>query len=286
MSVEKVLYAWSNLLGAHRVEKAQHGDAWMIYTENHSHFVLKRQVRLSFVDALQRIPEEHRLLTYLADRGFPVAVPLPADDGRMFTEVAGDIYLLSPMLPASDGERTAAEHREIGAIAAELHLALAAYPFEITSWTIDLAGHTFGAVVDGLRTQLPEDDFAAVVRHVRSRQDEMTAAFHDLPTQRVHGDWHGANILMAGGQISGLVDLDHPADRTAGVRPRLLLVVGVELDDPPTRSRAGSGSRNDCRRSARYRRIPPGEPAVGTRDRGRRADHVRRPAHVDELDPA
>jgi Ser/Thr protein kinase RdoA (MazF antagonist) len=37
----------------------------------------------------------------------------------------------------------------------------------------------------------------------------MTAALRDLPTQLIHGDCHGGNILLYRRQVSGFVDLDH-----------------------------------------------------------------------------
>jgi Ser/Thr protein kinase RdoA (MazF antagonist) len=39
--------------------------------------------------------------------------------------------------------------------------------------------------------------------------DEVCAALADLPEQHIHGDCHGGNILIADGDVSGFIDLDH-----------------------------------------------------------------------------
>ncbi len=37
----------------------------------------------------------------------------------------------------------------------------------------------------------------------------LRAALADLPEQPIHGDCHGGNVLVADGEVTGFVDLDH-----------------------------------------------------------------------------
>jgi Ser/Thr protein kinase RdoA (MazF antagonist) len=207
----RVLEAWSSLVNRPRVEQAPHGSALMVHGDDGRGYVLKRVPGFDLADPRRRLAEQHQILSYLAERGLPVACPLVTDDGQIYAEVDDAIYALTPMLPAENIDVTGNSRlfREIGRTIARLHLALYDCPFDIASWHIQLAEQTFDRSWDGLRELLPPPDFAAVAGRVEPLRSEMVAAFDGLPEQRIHGDCHGGNILLADGAVSGLVDLEH-----------------------------------------------------------------------------
>ncbi len=206
-----VLEAWSNLVRRPRVEKAPHGSAWMVHGDDGLSFVLKQVPGFDLADPRKRLAEQHRILSYLAERGLPVACPLVTNDGQIYAEGDDAVYALTPLLPAENIDMTHRPelHREVGRTIARLHIALNECPFGIASWHIRLAEQTFERAWDGIRELLPAADFAEVARRVEPLRTEMTAAFADLPEQRIHGDAHGGNILLADGAVSGLIDLEH-----------------------------------------------------------------------------
>ena len=193
------------------VDQAPHGSAWMVHGDDGMSFVLKRVPGFDLADPRKRLAEQHRILSYLAERGLPVACPLVTNDGQIYAEGDDAVYALTPLLPAENIDMTHRPelHREVGRTIARLHIALNECPFDIPSWHIRLAEQTLEGSWDGLRELLPAADFIDVSRRVEPLRSEMVAAFEDLPEQRIHGDCHGGNILLADGTVSGLIDLDH-----------------------------------------------------------------------------
>ena len=183
----------------------------MVHGDDGQGFVLKCVPGFDLADPRSRLAEQHRILSYLAERGLPVACPLVTNDGQIYAEGDDGVYALTPMLPNEKIDVTGSSEplREIGRAIARLHLALNECPFDIASWHIRLAEQTFETTWDGLRELLPVADFTDVARRVEPLRSEMLAAFEDLPEQRIHGDCHGGNILLADGTVSGLIDLEH-----------------------------------------------------------------------------
>jgi len=211
MSDLRALEAWSNVVKKPRIKPAPHGSAWLVHGDDGRNFVLKRVRGFDLADPRQRLADQHRILSYLAECGLPVSCPLATNDGQIYTEVENTVYALTPMLP-SDNPEVAGNPQllhQIGPAIARLHLALLDCPYDIASWHIQLAEQTFGRTWDGLGRLLPTEDFTEVAHHVEPLRAEMVAAFDDLPEQRIHGDCHGGNILLADGVVSGLIDLDH-----------------------------------------------------------------------------
>jgi Ser/Thr protein kinase RdoA (MazF antagonist) len=158
-----------------------------------------------------RIEIEYDLLEYLRAHDVPVAVPVRPDSGQLCVVDRGRTYLLYPMLPVDRTIPPAGMGRvyaNIGAAVARLHKALAAYPGEVDSWTMDLLHAVFEAV-PRIERALSGQEAAAFRDLLATRREEMAAALSDLPLQLIHGDCHGGNILLYCGEVSGFVDLDH-----------------------------------------------------------------------------
>jgi len=188
---------------------------------------------------MERLRSEHRVLAFLHERGLPVPDPLPTDTGETYVIVrngpngdasgapdgrAAMVLTLSALLPdgtaagpatpaGAEGRRDPWDRpevwRAVGRAIARLHAALADYPHEIPSYRHDM-GERFGgeippatwALLAGLRR-------AAVDAVLGDSADEIRAALTVLPEQYIHGDCHGGNILLAGGTVSGFIDVDH-----------------------------------------------------------------------------
>lgn len=83
---------------------------------------------------------------------------------------------------------------------AELHLALASYPWPANSYTENLGKSLEQELM------LPSD----VAEGFAKRRGSMTAALADLPTQLIHGDLTPENVLLRRPEsVSGFIDFDH-----------------------------------------------------------------------------
>lgn len=97
----------------------------------------------------------------------------------------------------------------VGAAIGRLHRALAAYPGEIVSWHMDLPAQLRERALPAVRRQLAGDQLTALDAVFDQVTDEFCEALAKLPEQYIHGDCHGGNILIADGEVSGFIDLDH-----------------------------------------------------------------------------
>jgi len=200
ISPESVLGDWKTIIGESvgiDVDSAWR-DLWFITAEDGSRYVLKR------LGPWRNLPvaDEARILQHVARRGVAVAEFLPTDRATLYAGPVEESFVLMPML-ASDSF-TAAEivplEGTIGAALAELHLALASYP-----WPADTAVERLHASLAEDLT-LPPDVAEAFARH----RDGMIAALTGLSTQLVHGDLTPENVLLCRpGVVSGFIDFDH-----------------------------------------------------------------------------
>ena len=155
----------------------------------------------------QQLSEMARLTRWLDDRGLPVSAPVPATDGRLQVEVDGvsmglQHEIRGDLLDTADQRQV----RAAGAVLAELHDALAAYPdndrvaalerpsepltARITSWLDSGAEHLPATARDTLRRLV------------------VGAPPNRLPMQLVHGDFRSANILYAGAEVAAILDFE------------------------------------------------------------------------------
>lgn len=207
MSDPQLLAAWSGL-GLTEVGELSPGRVWELADKSGTRYALKPIFDQPWVDATARFVAEARIMSYLAQRGLPVAPPVVCDDGRIYaTNAAGVAYFLTPMLAAggADGVESAARFRDVGATLSRLHAALADCPYEVHSWQIDAP--TFTVAWQRLTTEVP--DIGELIAAAEPWLDRITAAADGSHRQLVHGDAHGANILTDRDSVTGIIDMDH-----------------------------------------------------------------------------
>jgi Ser/Thr protein kinase RdoA (MazF antagonist) len=202
MPSELPVGAWASVIGRPRVAElpAATNPVWEVTSEGGRSYLLKR---------LPEHPpgvgpvEEYRVSLHLQANGVPVAVPLVTDSGHISTSHEGHSYTLVPRLPADRHDRfgAAGTHAAIGSAIAGLHAALKTYPGPIHSFTHDLVPE-FRISLAALPADLVDDTIAPL-------QVQILAAISDLPGQRIHGDCNPGNVLLVGGEVTGLIDLDH-----------------------------------------------------------------------------
>jgi Ser/Thr protein kinase RdoA (MazF antagonist) len=195
-----VLEDWKTVLGD-EVELGDQfpgRDLWPVTAEDGARYFLKR------LGPWRNLPvaDEARILTHVARQGVRVAEFLPTDRATLYAGKVEDSFVLIPRL-ASD-HFTAVElvslEEKIGGALAELHLALARYPWPANSYAEQLS--------ESLEQELmlPPD----VVEGFAKKRGSMTAALADLPTQLIHGDLTPENVLLRRpGVVSGFIDFDH-----------------------------------------------------------------------------
>jgi Ser/Thr protein kinase RdoA (MazF antagonist) len=221
--IRDILQHWRDTVGEApaRAPLQVTGTVLGITTAAGSRFVFKEVAKGQPVaERLARLEAEHRVLRHLAAHGVPVAVPLPTDAGRLFVRDGAAVYTLSPMLPVGGRdpapgpdpwpdpppERRAAN---LGAAIGRLHRALAAFRGDLRSWRQDLPTRILDVAPPRIRAHLDDARTAALEAALTALAPGLRAALTGLPEQPIHGDCHGGNILVAGGEVTGFVDLDH-----------------------------------------------------------------------------
>ena len=196
-----------DVLAAHATHDKQ--SVFDLTTAASAHFILKQVLEHP---TRERLMSEYQVLAHLQAAGVPVSIPLLSDQGTSFVEDAGGIYTLTPALPRDDifdPDAYPAQYTNIGRAIGKLHRALAAYPGEIVSWTMDLPGRVRKDLVPVLTARLESHERAMFEPCVVARMDEICDALADLPVHHIHGDCHGGNVLLYHGDVSGFIDLDH-----------------------------------------------------------------------------
>ena len=191
---------WKTILGeqVELGEEVTGRDLWSVTAEDGARYFLKR------LSPWRNLPlaDEARILRYLAGQGVGVAEFLPTDRATLYAEQAGESFILIPRL-ASD-RFSAAElvplEEKIGGALADLHRALAGYPWPANSYAEGLSESLMGNLA------LPPD----IAGQLAPRRAAMAAALASLPTQLVHGDLTPENVLLRRpGTVSGFIDFDH-----------------------------------------------------------------------------
>ncbi|HEX7349854.1 phosphotransferase [Brachybacterium sp.] len=161
-----------------------------------------------------RLAASTRLLGHLAQRGLPVAAPLPSHDGELRVETTGPAGPLSlAVLPEIMGNwldvtDLAAVHAA-GARLAELHDALGELDRPGGPGVRDLAPDPPAPLEDRLRQWLDHRDAG----RVPAASARLAALVADLPpttrpAQLIHGDYRAANLLVRDGSIAAILDFD------------------------------------------------------------------------------
>jgi Ser/Thr protein kinase RdoA (MazF antagonist) len=158
---------------------------------------------------------EHAIVAQLRERGWPVAVPIPSDAGRLVVVDDGRRYSLFPRLAGRRGSPARPRQpRELGRLLGRLHRDLAAVSVAgppdafppVLEIPADPAWQRLDAVDDPVLSGLIRRKLAEV------RTAAGAAASGRPGVQVVHGDWHDGNILYRRGTVSGVLDFDfaHP----------------------------------------------------------------------------
>jgi Ser/Thr protein kinase RdoA (MazF antagonist) len=207
----QVLEAWSGVFSSPAIVELAPGRVWEVATERGDRYVLKKVSTFGAPDPARRFTDEARILTYLLQRGVPVAVPVLSDDGKAYaTDDDGAPHAVCPMLPGGGADHDPgldpALFQNIGAAIARLHVALADCPFGVESWEVGPGMLT--ALWQTAEDRLPAAAFTGLSVRIRPRWDSIVQALSEAP-QRVHGDVHGGNLLTDGQEVTGIIDCDH-----------------------------------------------------------------------------
>jgi Ser/Thr protein kinase RdoA (MazF antagonist) len=199
----------AGLEAGHQNWAGEQGTVWAVITARGERFILKD---IAGKLNAKRVRTEYDLLCHLQACGVPVAVPVLTDGGQLCRVDGERVYVLYPRLPGDHhvpGGDMRRVYANIGAAVARLHKALACYPGQIDSWTMDLRHRVFEEAVPRITRALTGDDGDRFADIMAALEGEMTAGLDDLPMQYIHGDCHGGNYLLYRGEVSGFVDLDH-----------------------------------------------------------------------------
>ncbi len=162
-------------------------------------------------DVPRKLAAEAGVLRHLQARGIGVAVPELTDGGQPYQIVGDRYYTLSPEVPSDPDESAPPErvYRSFGAAIARLHEALASYPGPIYSWTMDMPPRILDEAARDILQGLDEQQLAAFQPALEALRQPITGRLSGLPSQHIHGDCHGGNIMRVGDAVSGFIDLDH-----------------------------------------------------------------------------
>lgn len=170
---------------------------------------------------LSKVRYELDILVQLAACGLPFAVPapVPTRDGDPLARLTGTegehLAILTPLIPgALPDQRDAAQARACGEALGELTQALARIrveqPAGVGSYGLLRSIHPLVPDPAAVPAQLPipTEQQERLRRRFADLLEQVPAAYAALPRQVIHGDYVHFNLLMAGGQVSGVLDFE------------------------------------------------------------------------------
>ena len=209
----------------------------------------KTYASLSYDDPAS-IDYEHRLLAWLADAGlsFDVPMPIAARNGALLVHGPHGPMSLARLLPGERLDACALDQIELlGATLGELQAALRRYPA-----TPRPGRPLFGALFDfpppshdpcaltpeqlGLPTAPPYDGLLHWWREEAARlRAFVDGPYRALPRQFCHNDVTPANVLVAAGRISAVLDFEFatPSVRALDVAMGLRMTIRVWENPEP-----------------------------------------------------
>lgn len=195
-----VLNAWTSILGTSPYLGIEDPgrELWPIVAEDGTHYFLKR------LSPWRNLPvaDEARVLRWLSQHHIDVAEFMITEHAAVTAEQSHDAYILIPRL-ATDSLPVADVldlESTVGRAIAELHQALAAYPWPANSYREQLTDTLLGDLL------LPADLADSFAR----RRDTMAEDIGGLPVQLVHGDLTPDNVLLRSpDEVAGFIDFDH-----------------------------------------------------------------------------
>ena len=106
IAVGQLLEAWSGVFSSPVITELAPDRVWEVATERGDRYVLKKVSTFNAPDPVRRFTGEARILTYLLQRGVPVAVPVLSDDGKVCaTDDEGAPHAVFPMLPDGGADK-------------------------------------------------------------------------------------------------------------------------------------------------------------------------------------
>jgi Ser/Thr protein kinase RdoA (MazF antagonist) len=154
-----------------------------------------------------RLIEQAELTGQLGRHGVPVAVPMPARDGQPVVSGGDSVFTLTPrLMRRTPGLPTRPEIWPlVGRQLATLHIALEECVATAQGWTMDLPRQLGEEIWPAL--DVASGEIGLLMPRLVDRLD-LADRIRGLPTQRLHGDLHGGNILLDGEGIYAVVDFD------------------------------------------------------------------------------
>lgn len=199
-TIEPILAEWVSILGedVRSVKHFSGRELWLLKAEDGTEYFLKR------LGPWRNLPlaDEARVLRFLSQQGIRVAEFLPTERAMLYAGEVEDSFVLMPKLPGDTFRSAELLDLEdtIGHAVAELHVALAKYPWSANSYTEDLVGSLERDLM------LPSTVAGRFVKY----REEMTEAIAKLPVQLAHGDLTPENILLQRTLMTpGFIDFDH-----------------------------------------------------------------------------
>lgn len=176
-------------------------------------FYLRRRARHYATPAC--IVHDQAFRLHLADRGLPVAPPLPSRQGARVVQVEGDCYEVTP---GQAGGPPALEDplclAAVGELLGRLHRAAADFrPPTEKGWDRFDKPSAALALTEHLQALHPTPAQAEALATLHHACTFLLKAFPDdrynaLPAETIHGDYHPANLKCQGPTVTGLFDFD------------------------------------------------------------------------------
>lgn len=208
--VRPVLAAWG--LAAARVKRlAGTEDRWCVERSTGDALVLRRY---DAARPARAVAYEHDLLAFLAERSWPVAVPLATAAGATAAEAEGARWALFPLLPGAPPPDESIFLQRRGALLALVHADLAEWEGRLHRDRVD----DFDAAVrpHGLasfelllaRVHAVDPMRANMLAVLRARVEEQLEAcgYADLSPRPLWGACTSEHVLFDGNDVTGLVD--------------------------------------------------------------------------------
>ncbi|MGH3486669.1 MAG: phosphotransferase [Actinopolymorphaceae bacterium] len=165
-----------------------------------------------------RLAEFARLTDWLGRRGMPVSAPIPSIDGILQVETGGVSLCLQRVadgahLDVSDPAQVYAA----GVALADLHLALAEYPFLDSMTTLDVRSQPEPLVArlsDGIESTgtnsagtnpARAEAIGALRAFLGTRRSDPSVPG---PAQLIHRDFRSANVLFTGNTVTAVLDFE------------------------------------------------------------------------------
>lgn len=195
-----------------RIQSGRFNEHWRVNAAGQS-FVLRRYNAQRTRGA---IAFEHGILDALTTTEWPVAAPMRSVDGERVVGHEQRLYALFPHRPGGRGPAHDLAHLEQkGGFLARLHETLATMDCDEQregfgrAWELDRPGATFNELLRAFGRS--HHDLAPVIRAQRYRnlRELSKLGYGDLPSQVIHGDFTGENLLFADGALTGVLDFDH-----------------------------------------------------------------------------